>query len=56
MLGVTIQPKLIVEVVVEDIVKFNVLSMTLLSNDRFIENASKDSVLVDSGVKLVQKK
>lgn len=56
MLGKVIQPKLVIEVFVEDIVRFNVKSLTLMSNDKFIENASKDSVFVDSGVKLFEKK
>lgn len=56
MLGKVIQPKLVIEVFVEDIVRFNVKSLQLLSNDKFIENASKDSVFVDSAVKLFEKK
>ena len=55
MLGKTIQPKLFIEVDVGDIVRFNVTSMSLISNDKFIETMSKDSVFVDSGVKLYEK-
>lgn len=56
MLGKVIQPKLFIEVDVGEIVRFNVISMSLISNDKFIENMSKDSVFVDSGVKLFEKK
>ena len=55
MLGKTIQPKLVLEVQVGDVVKFNVSSMSLVSNDKFIEKKSKDTVFVSSGVTLLQK-
>ena len=55
MLGKTIQPSLMIDVEVGDIWKLNVSSMTLLSNDKFIEKMSKDTVFVDSGVKLFER-